>query len=186
MHLFFMGQLMYLNGSAIFIYWNQFFLYVYMLFLSLYIESVHKHHQLAEQQSSCIGLLLTKAVLEKISPIFPVLYTIDGHWGRHLSVDPTPELDDSGLKKLLDPHSSSSSIVHMSVPQRLMAAEAKVMETKGGLGINSELTSSFWILSHAKHQACVGQKGTLTITASHWATVGDSHFRLIDKWKGLK
>lgn len=28
-----------------------------------------------------------------------------------------------------------------------------------------------------------GQKGTLTITASHWATVGDSLFRLIDKWK---
>lgn len=86
-------------------------------------------------------------------------------------MDSTPELDfvveAGGEKKLPDSHSSSSSIVHMSVPQRLMAAKAKVMETKGSLSINSALTSSFWILSHAKHLACVGQKGTLTITASH-------------------
>lgn len=29
----------------------------------------------------------------------------------------------------------------------------------------------------------IGQKGTLTITASHCAAVGESLFRLIDKWK---
>lgn len=55
---------------------------------------------------------------------------------------------------------SSSSIVSMSVPLCLVAAEAKVMETKGGLGINSALTSSFRILSHAKRAGCAsGRRG---------------------------
>lgn len=71
----------------------------------------------------------------------------------------------TGRRKKKPLYSSSSSIVHTSASQCLMAAEAKVMETKGGSGINSALTSSFRILSHAKHRD--GQKGTLTITASH-------------------
>lgn len=38
----------------------------------------------------------------------------------------------------------------MSVSPCLMAAGAEVMDTKGSLGINSALASSFWVLSHAK------------------------------------
>lgn len=69
-----------------------------------------------------------------------------------------------------------------------MAAGAEVMDTKGSLGINSALASSFWVLSHAKTLGGwrAGGTGTLTITASHWVTVGKQHFRLIDKWKEPK
>lgn len=62
-----------------------------------------------------------------------------------------------------------------------MAAGAKVTDTKGSLDINSAFASSFWVLSHAKTLG-----GWQTITASHWVTVGDRHFRLIDKWKEPK
>lgn len=40
-----------------------------------------------------------------------------------------------------------------------MAAEAKVMETKGSLGINSALTSTFKILSDAKRRAAQWAEG---------------------------
>lgn len=58
----------------------------------------------------------------------------------------------------------------MSVPLRLVAAEAKVTETKGGLGINSALTSSFRILSHAKRRAArwaEGDADNYSLTLSH-------------------
>lgn len=75
----------------------------------------------------------------------------------------------------------------MSVPPCLMAAGAETIDTKGSLGINSALALSFWVLSHAKTPGgWRAEGGTLTITASHWVTVGDRHFRLIDKWKEPK
>ena len=93
-----------------------------------------------------------------ISPNSPV-FTTDG-----LKMDPTRwawccsfHLDSIPDPSFLVP--SSSSIVSMSVPRCLVAAEAKVMETKGGLGINSALTSSFRILSHAKRWAARRAEG---------------------------
>lgn len=99
--------------------------------------------------------------------------TIDGH----LQVDPTPCAVCCSVTKAkkLKPDStfilsSSSSIVCMSVRLRLMAAEAKVMETKDGLGINSALTSSFRILSHAKRWSVYWAEGdadNYSLTLSH-------------------
>lgn len=69
----------------------------------------------------------------------------------------------------------------MSVSPCLRAAGAKVMDTKGGLGINSALASSFWILSHAKRRAGDGQRGdadNYRLTLSYRRR---PHFRLIDK-----
>lgn len=105
-------------------------------------------------------------------------------WVGLQQVDPTPQVLQLWLYKNEAKNSSSSSsspIVHTSAPLSFMTVEAKVMETKGSLSINSAITSSFKILSHAKHQAARwagGDANSYSLTSS-----GKSLFSLIDKWK---
>lgn len=82
------------------------------------------------------------------------------HWERDERNDQTPSFLVS----------SSSSIVCMSMSLCPMAAIATVMETKGGLGINSALKSSFRILSDAKRHAAHWSEGdadNYSLTLSH-------------------
>ena len=129
----------------------------------MFVPSLYSFKLSLEQWCQYIGLFQTNHL-----NIFTTLHnwTLRNHrwiWPLGLNAAVFTWIRSGGIKNgesetsfLL---SSSSSIVCVSASVCLRAAEANVMETKGGLGINSALTSSFRILSHAKRQAAHRAEG---------------------------
>lgn len=144
-----------------------------------------------EQQSLRTGLFLTTDVW---SPqLFLLYFTTDELWRRHLKVDPTPRAECCSFHlgrslKNYQTLPSSSLLPHQLSACLCISVSGQQKPKRWRQKAVWVLIQSSRLLSGSFHMQNTrlsnGQRGTLTITASHWATIGDSLFRLIDKWKG--